>query len=963
MKRFMSIAAAAVLLSAGACSRYETVANDPLDAKIYTLDNGLKVYMTVNRETPRIQTYIAVRTGGKNDPSDNTGLAHYLEHIMFKGTEQVGTTDYSAEKPMLDRIQELYDVYRTKTEPGERAAIYYQIDSISYEASKLAIPNEYDKMMALIGSQGSNAFTSNDVTCYQEDIPANQAENWAKVQSDRFKHMVIRGFHTELEAVYEEYNRGLTDDTEKAMVAIDSVLFPHHPYGTQTVIGTQEHLKNPDITAIKKQKATYYVPNNCAICLSGDFDPDEMIRIIEKYFGDWEPTESVPVLSFEPEQPITAPVEKYVTGLDAEFAMIGWRYPGASSLESEMAEIVGSILNNGQAGLLDLDIVQAQTLTGAEAFPYTRTDYGEMLLIGIPKEGQSLTEVRDLLLAEVDKLREGEFDENLIEASLNNWKLSQMRQLQSNRSRAMMFVDSFVAGNDWKVDAHRLQRLSAITKEDVVKWARTWLGPDSYVIAYKQFGPDPNNKKIEAPKITPIVTNRDFQSDFLKSIQASVPQPIEPVFTDFSRDMEVFENQGLEVLYKHNVTNTVATLQYRFDTGISADPALGIALSYISYLGTPTRTAEEIASEMYRLACTFGVSAGDYSTVISFNGLGENLGTAMSIVEDLLRNAQGDPEILEGLKADVLKNRSDAKLSQSACNNALRRYLIFGPEYIRRTTLTDEQLMSLTSDELLARVRGLLGKEHRILYYGPQSAGGLKTTLAAAHPVDGTLEPVEKIRAPRLLTPEAKVIIAPYNARQFNYIQYSDRGETFDVQAAPAVTLFNEYFGGGMNGIVFQEMRESRALAYSAGANLASPSWAGDTYSFSATIGSQNDKLRTAVEAFDEIIRNMPESDKAFGIAKTAILSRLRTNRTTGFNVLNSWLNCQEMGLEEPVDRLVFEKVQDMTLSDLGEIRRQWIDGRTYVYSILGDPADLDMAFLRTLGPVQVVSLNDIFGY
>ena len=959
----MFIAAAAVLLSAAACSRYETVANDPLDAKIYTLDNGLKVYMTVNKETPRIQTYIAVRSGGKNDPADNTGLAHYLEHIMFKGSEQVGTTDYAAEKPMLDRIQELYDVYRTKTDPGERAAIYYQIDSISYEASKLAIPNEYDKMMALIGAQGSNAFTSNDVTCYQEDIPANQIENWAKVQSDRFKHMVIRGFHTELEAVYEEYNRGLTDDTEKMMVAIDSVLFPHHPYGTQTVIGTQEHLKNPDITAIKKQKATYYVPNNCAICLSGDFDPDEMVRIIEKYFGDWEPTESVPALAFEPEQPLTAPVEKHVTGLDAECAMIGWRYPGSSSLESDLAEIVGSILNNGQAGLIDLDIVQAQTLMTAEAFPYTRTDYGEMLLIGMPKEGQSLTEVRDLLIAEVAKLRAGDFDEKLIEATLNNWKLSQMRQLENNRSRAMMFVNSFIAGNDWATDAHRLQRLSAITKEDVVRWANTWLGENSYVVAYKQLGIDPNNKKIEAPKITPIVTNRDLQSDFLRSIQANVPKPIEPVFTDFSKEMEVLESQGLEVLYKQNRTNSVANLQYRFDLGTSDDPALGMALSYVSYLGTPTRSAEEIASEMYRLACTFGLSTSDNATVISINGLGENIGTAMTLVEDLLQNAQGNPEILEGLKADMLKSRSDAKLSQAACNNALRRYVMFGPDYIRRTTLTDAQLAALTSEELLAKVRGLLGKQHRILYYGPASAAALNTSLTAAHPVGGPLEPVAKQRQARLQTPVAKVIVAPYNARQFNYMQYSDRGETFDLQAVPSVTLFNEYFGGGMNGIVFQEMRESRALAYSAGANLASPSWDGDTYAFSATIGSQNDKLRAAVNAFDEIIRNMPESDKAFDIAKTAILSRLRTSRTTGIGVLSSYLSCRELGLDEPTSRLVFEKVQDMTLSDLGSIRRQWIDGRTYVYSILGDPADLDMDFLRTLGPVQVVSLSDIFGY
>ena len=252
MKRIIILVMAVIALALTSCgSKYETVKGDPLKTKIYTLENGLKVYMTVNKEEPRIQTYIAVRSGGRNDPADNTGLAHYLEHLMFKGSEQLGTTDFAAEKPILDQIEELYEVYRTKTDPVERRTIYHVIDSLSYEASKISIPNEYDKSMAIIGANGTNAFTSNDVTCYTEDIPSNQIENWAKVQSDRFKNMVIRGFHTELEAVYEEYNIGLTSDANKLWEALNAKMFPTHPYGTQTTIGTQEHLKNPSIVNIK----------------------------------------------------------------------------------------------------------------------------------------------------------------------------------------------------------------------------------------------------------------------------------------------------------------------------------------------------------------------------------------------------------------------------------------------------------------------------------------------------------------------------------------------------------------------------------------------------------------------------------------------------------------------------------------------------------------------------------------
>ena len=234
--------------------------------------------MSVMKEQPRIQTAIAVRVGGKNDPAETTGLAHYFEHLMFKGTEKFGTSDYAAEKPMLDEIERLFEVYRKTTDEAERAAIYHRIDSISYEASKIAIPNEYDKLMAAIGANGTNAFTSQDMTVYVEDIPSNQIDNWAKIQADRFRNPVIRGFHTELETIYEEKNMSLTQDGRKIWEAMDAALFPNHPYGTQTVLGTQESLKNPSITNVKNYHKTYYVPNNMAVCVSGDFDPDRQGR-------------------------------------------------------------------------------------------------------------------------------------------------------------------------------------------------------------------------------------------------------------------------------------------------------------------------------------------------------------------------------------------------------------------------------------------------------------------------------------------------------------------------------------------------------------------------------------------------------------------------------------------------------------------------------------------------------------
>ena len=959
----MMVVAAMLFAACGSKYAYESVKGDPTQTRIYTLDNGLKVYMSVSKEEPRIQTYIAVRVGGKNDPSETTGLAHYFEHLMFKGTEQFGTQDYAAEKPMLDEIEQLFEVYRKTEDEAERKAIYKRIDSISYEASKLAIPNEYDKLMATIGAQGTNAYTGYDMTVYVENIPSNQVENWLKIEADRFKNVVIRGFHTELETIYEEKNMSLTQDGRKVYEAMNRALFPNHPYGKQTVLGTQEHLKNPSITNVKNYHDQYYVPNNMAICLSGDFDPEQMISLIDQYFGDMQPNPEIPVLEFEPEQPITEPIVEEVWGLDAANVAIGWRLGGAASEDADLANIVGSILYNGQAGLIDLDINQQQKTLSAYGYPSLSADYGYMQLAGRPKQGQSLEEVRDLLLGEVAKLRAGEFDEALIAAAVNNYKLEAMQYLDSNDGRADMYVQSFINRTEWKDEVEVFDRLSKITKEDVVRFANEKLGEQNYAIIYKRQGKDPNEQKIAKPEITPIVTNRDAQSDFFKAVAASEVKPIEPRFVDFEKDMDRFEAQsGIEVLYKQNTTTDYFSLEYMFDLGTLNDPALGLAFDYTEYLGTLAKSAEQIQSELYGLACGFNLRASTSRCRITISGLGENMNKAMDIVEDLVANAVADEAILANVKQDMLKSRANAKLNQSSNFSALQSYVIYGEEGMK-ARLSNEQIMALTSEELLSKVRDLLTKQHTVVYYGPATKDELLASLNEHHNVPEELQPLEIKRLANVPTPENKVFIAEYDANQIYYIQYSNRGEKFDVANDANLDLYNEYFGGGMSSIVFQEMREARGLAYSARAYMSTPTYADGTYSFTAYIATQNDKMKQAIEAFDEIINTMPESEAAFNVAKESYINQVRTLRYTKASVLYAFINARDMGLDYDRARDVFEKVQTMTLDDVKAVQQQWVKDRNYYYLILGDSKNLDLNYLRTLGPITFLSQEQIFGY
>ena len=957
-KIFLFVLAA---LAAVACGpRYESVKGDPLQAKIYTLDNGLKVYMTVNKDEPRIQTYIAVHAGGKDDPADNTGLAHYLEHMMFKGTEQFGTQDYEAEKPYLAKIDSLYEVYRTFTDPAERDALYREIDAVSQEASQIAIPNEYDKLMSIIGSEGSNAFTSNDVTCYVEEIPSNQVENWAKIQADRFMNCVFRGFHTELEAVYEEKNMGLTDDSEKAIDALDSMLFVHHPYGTQTVIGTQDHLKNPSLKAIRYQKDTYYVPNNVAICLSGDFDPDQMVKTIEKYFGAWKPNPALPERSIPAEEPITAPKVKDVYGFDAEFVMLGWRTPGESFPESELSEIVSSVLYNGNAGLVDLDLVNTQAFLGGFIFPYNRSDWGLMLAEAMPKEGQTLQQVLDLLLGEVEKLRKGEFSEELVEAAKANYKLQHMQGLVSNRSRVSQFMNSFINGTSWEWEVGRLDRIAKITKADVVAWANEYLKPESYAVVFKHLGEDKSIKKIDAPKITPIATNRDKQSAFLAAIAASEPAPIDPVFVDFEKDMTVSDFQGLPLLYKKNVQNDIASLSFRYDCGSDNDPVLEVTSDYLGYLGSDKYSLDAFSTRMYSLACSQAFRVGGNTTVISVTGLSENLSDALETYEYQLRNAQPDESVLAELKADLLRGRADAKKNQRACSSALQQYLTYGPEYIKAGTLNNGQLQALTSAQVLASGESLLGKQHTILYYGPASLEEVKEMLSKVHPVTD-LQPLVKTHAVKQLTPSKEVIVAHYDARQFNYVQYSDRGETLDLAEDPAIELFNEYYGGGMNAIVFQELRETRGLAYNAWARYNTPGRKGDTEYYNQHIISQNDKMIDCINTFKAITDTIPQSEAAFNTAKQNWMKSIAAQRTVKAGAINRYIAARRLGIDYDINKMYWEAIPKLTLQDVVNFEQENIKGKPMKYLILGKEKDLDVKALEKLGPVKRLTLDDIF--
>ncbi len=967
MKKFfmMMLAALTCLGMAAQKPVATTVPGDPMATQCYTLSNGLKVFLSVNHQSPRISAHIAVRTGSRNDPAETTGLAHYLEHLMFKGTQQYGTSNYAAEKPLLDTIEARYEQYRLVKDPERRRVLYHEIDSISQLAAQYNIPNEYDKLMAGIGGQGTNAYTSTDVTCYTEDIPANEVDRWARIQADRFQNMVIRGFHTELEAVYEEYNIGIAQDQRKLFEAISAKMFPTHPYGTQTTIGTQEHLKNPSITNIKNYFHNYYCPNNVAICMAGDFDPAEVITILERHFGSWKPNKNLYRPEFAPLKPITAPIDTTVIGQEAEFVALGWRFDAANSLQCDTMDVVAEMLSNGTAGLIDLNLNQPLKVMSAGAFSDEMTDYSMLLLLGYPNEGQSLEEVRALLLGELAKLRAGNFDDDLLVSVVNNNKLQYLRALDNNGARTRQLVNAFINHVDWKQEVGKLDRMAGMTKDQIVAFANRHLLDNNFVCVYKRMGVDTTEKKIDKPAITPIPTNRDMQSNFVRNILSEIVEPIQPQFVDYSKEMTVGQtSKKLPLLYKHNDLDDLFSLTYKYDFGGTADNRYETALSYMDFLGTKKMSATEFKQRMYKLACNISMNVGDNETYLTLSGLSENMPEALKLAEDLMQNAQVDEEAYKNMVDVILKSRNDAKQSQDECFSRLNEYGMYGPRNAYTNIMSAQQLRDTKPAELINLVKGLRDMQHTVVYYGPMTEKELNKCLSKVHKTKKNLAAVP-VGTPYMeqTTPRTEILMAPYEAKNIYMVQYHNEGTQWAPEHAAVINLFNEYFGGGMNGIVFQELREARGLAYSAAAYYRQPSRLPHPEYAMTYIITQNDKMMDCVREFNNIVGTIPQSEAAFALAKESLMKKLASRRTVRGAVLNSYMNAQRLGLDYDINSVVYNALPNLKLSDIVKFEQQSMANKPYRYLILGDEKELDIEGLQKIAPIRRLSLEEIFGY
>ncbi|MBN1113060.1 MAG: insulinase family protein [Bacteroidales bacterium] len=942
---------------------YETVSNDPLNARIYTLDNGLKVYLRVNRDEPRIETYIPVKAGSTYDPAETTGLAHYLEHMMFKGTSKIGTINWEEESKLIQQISDLYEKHKATNDKDEKKAIYKEIDRLSQEAAKYAVANEYDKLTASIGAKGTNAYTSNERTVYINDIPSNELEKWLQIESERFGELTLRIFHTELEAVYEEFNMSQDNDRRKARYKLYELLFPTHPYGQQTVLGKAEHLKNPSMVNIHNYFDTYYVPNNMAICMSGDLDFDNTIMLIDKYWGKFKASDKKTEKTFAPEKEITKSVSAEVSGPSDEYLTMAYRFDGIGSKDEDMVTMIDMILNNSKAGLIDLDLVKEQKVLQAYSYSDFMKDYGVHFFGGKAKNGQTLEEVKDLIIAEIEKVKNGEFEDWLLEAIINDIKLSNIRGTESNGS-AHQFVEAFTEDVKWKDFISKIDRLEKITKADIIEFAKKHYN-DNYVVVYKRKGKNDDAVKVEKPEITPVPINRTAQSEFMVNLLNENTERLNPVFVDFDKAINTVELQkGVELNYIKNNDNETFQLIYVVNIGSNNDKELALAVDYLEYLGTTQYSASDLSKEFFKNGLSYNVSSNDERSYIAISGLKKSFNKGIELLEHLLANAKEDQQAYDNFVDDIIKSRENNKTNKSYILWAgMLNRAKYGEVNPTTNILSAEQLKAINPKDLVKKVASLTSYPHTILYYGQDDMNTVKTLLTKYHVTPENLTAIPaKTEYKEVESDKNRVIFVNYDMVQTNILMLTKRNK-FDAAITPAVRMFNEYYGGGMGSVVFQEIRESKALAYSAFAQYSQASKVDESDYILGFVATQVDKLGMATDAMGDLLNNMRQSETSFENAKDALLKNIETSRITKSNIFWTKLNNLDKGITYDIREDVYEQAKAMKIDDIQNFFDKNVKGSNYTYLVIADRKLIDMKKLKQLGEVTELSLEEVFNY
>ncbi|WP_438269098.1 M16 family metallopeptidase [Parabacteroides merdae] len=955
-----------VVMMVFACCSYQSQAEDlnALKVKEYRLENGLTVWLNEDHSQPKVFGAVVVKAGAKDCP--DTGIAHYFEHMMFKGTDRIGTLDYESEKVLLDSIAMKYDELAMTEDTAARARLQKEINELSIRSSEYVIPNEFNRLINRFGGSGLNAATSYDATIYFNTFSPQYMVQWAEINSERLINPVFRLFQSELETVYEEKNMYGDFIGDQVMDTLMARYFGPHPYA-YPIIGSTKNLKNPRLTEMHKFFEDYYVASNMALILSGDFDAQQVMPILEKAFsrirsGNAPKQEKVMLPPFNGRE--TMKVKFPIPFIKA--MGLGFRGVSANHEDQVALNIAVNLLNNANGtGYLDKLMVEHK-LMGALAINESMNEAGILAVAIMPKLLiQSYSSAEKMVWDEINRVKNGDFSDEMF----NSLKLEQKRQyassLENIDSRATVMMNLFSQGKSWNDYLNEVARIESITKEDVVRVAQKYFS-NNYLCVTKSTGKYPKDN-LPKPAFSPVVPrNADASSSYAKQLEKIPEQQVAPRIIDFEKDVKTSKLTPLVTLYTTpNPLNDIFTLNISYGIGALEQPELMQLTNYLQLLGTESLSFEQFRSRLQSIGSTLAFDVTSDAFVMKVTGFDNHIDETMELVGDFIRHAKADDKKLRQIVDDAKVSEKAFFKSGDNVASALLEQVKYGDQsrYLRKLSLS--QIKKLKGKDMLAiydKVRSVQCDLHycgtlpveKVIGTIRQHLPLERTTIASNSPYYRELKQYDR--------PTVFFIDMPDMAQSIVYGYV--KGDPVDDKASRhASRLFSVYFGGDMSSLMFQEIREFRSFAYRTSGRYQLPNHAhkGTAGSFTAMLSTQSDKTLDALGVLDSLIREMPLKPERVEAVKQTLVNRINNDYPPFRNLSEKVASARMEGFDRDPAEEFLRDIATMDMQDISRFYREQISGRPVVYVIAGNRKHIDMKKLAEYGTIIKVKKKDIY--
>ncbi|MBQ9706064.1 MAG: insulinase family protein [Paludibacteraceae bacterium] len=937
----------------------------PKNLTTYQLDNGLTVILWEDKEQPDVTGYVAVRAGSLDEPLEYTGLAHYLEHMLFKGTQEIGALDWEKEKPLYEEIIRLYDEFSDSTDPKVREELTQKINEKSIEAAKYTATDDFSNLIEGIGGEGLNAYTSYDQTCYHNSFPGYQMEKWLTIYADRLINPVFRSFQAELENVFEEYNMNQDRIQRHQQDFIFENLYKGHPY-ERSVIGFPEHLKNPRLSKIIDFYNTWYVPNNMALILVGNFDAEQTKPMIEKAFGRLE-RKPLPERTVWP-QPSYSGNKKYSAKI-GYYPQVMWAYKGVKEGDKDqlLLEFVISLLNNGMStGLFD-KLVLDNNISSAYAYLDSRRDLGTVMVAAIPYydvnqqmyESNKATET--MLQKEIDKLKDGQIDDWLIQSVKEEYSQQIDMMMESTGAIMAQLVNSFIYNTPLEDLFSMKEQVLAFTKEDIARVAKTYFDADH--VTFQLDEGDPKKHKLAKPQIKPLDSPKG-ETEYAKRFKALPSGQLEETYNNFGDVQKLAMDDNINLWYTKNDKNHIFTLTLRYGIGTEKMPLLGYAVGLMNYAGImPNTESQEFRRQLAELggACAYSVS-GSYF-VANIQGNEEHLAEICQLVQRQMLMPKLDQKQLDAIKGSEFRSRMIMPKRDEAQSSALLAYALYGDKSSYLDVVPIMDVIGLGIPQLHGEFQKATEYALDIFYCGARDINEVKTTLSGNLPLKEGMRPSESpvVKERKTYDKQTIFFLPNSNVQQARIYFYVD-GDPYQIAQEVGYDAFNQYFSGGFSGLVMNEIREKRSMAYTAYGMMSTPPVPEKKSYFMGYVGSQSDKVADAIDVYMDLLKNMPEYPERLDNIKTYLKQTSLTAKPSMRGKAQTYAYWQRMGYTDDPAKVNMPVIDNLTFGQIADFYKAHVQGRPVTIVIMGDPKQINLKQIQANhGKITKLSKNRLF--